>query len=85
MTKVESYISILERFPTLKNVCGSHFQAGARYVNEDCSEVCSCNEGQLDCTPYGCGDFATCRVKNGVRDCYCQNGFKGDGQVCFRG
>ena len=61
------------------------FQAGASYITEDCSEVCSCQEGQLDCTDYGCGDFANCGVQNGVRDCYCQNGFKGDGQVCFRG
>ena len=69
----------------MSNSLSFFLKAGARFVNEDCSEVCSCREGQLDCTHYGCDDFATCGVKNGVRDCYCQDGFKGDGQVCFRG
>ena len=60
-------------------------KAGVRYVNEDCSEVCVCGDGELICTPYGCNQFADCKIQNGVRDCYCQDGFKGDGQICVRG
>ena len=61
------------------------FKAGARYVSEDCSEVCVCGDGELICTPYGCNQFADCKIQNGVRDCYCQDGFKGAGQTCVRG
>ncbi|XP_072033077.1 zonadhesin-like [Amphiura filiformis] len=70
-----------------KDQCGclheeQYYSGGARYVNEDCSEVCSCHEGKLNCTQYGCSEFADCKIQNGVRDCYCQKGYSGDGQVC---
>lgn len=54
---------------------------GGKYTNENCSEQCVCEEGLLTCNNT-CDTNAECRAKNGVRNCYCNDGFKGDGQTC---
>ena len=31
---------------------------------------------------YRCGDDATCDERHGVRRCYCNDGYEGDGTIC---
>ncbi|XP_071810697.1 uncharacterized protein [Apostichopus japonicus] len=56
---------------------------GESYVNDDCTQKCSCNNNQLICEDYSCSTYGVCRVKNGVRQCYCVKGFGGDGETCY--
>ena len=60
-------------------------QVGDEWIDEDCSTICHCNDGALECREYGCSEFAKCKVEDGVRDCYCLDGFDGDGELCTRG
>ncbi|KAJ8049882.1 Angiopoietin-related protein 1 [Holothuria leucospilota] len=57
---------------------------GQTYVNADCTQNCICNGNELSCdTDYECSLSATCRVgQNGVRQCYCNDGYSGDGITC---
>ncbi|KAJ8033902.1 Fibrinogen C domain-containing protein 1-A [Holothuria leucospilota] len=59
---------------------------GNTYVNSDCSRRCTCNNDQLNCdSSYQCTSNAACRVRNGVRKCYCNAGYEGDGVTsCIR-
>ena len=60
-------------------------QSGSTWIPEDCSQLCQCNGGSLTCSEYSCHQYAECSVRNGIRDCYCKPGFRGDGQDCERG
>ena len=60
-------------------------QAGESWIDETCSSKCTCMEGEVQCESYGCHMDAKCRVRNGIRDCYCNRGYKGDGQTCTLG
>lgn len=62
-----------------------HKQAGDVYVNDDCSEMCSCSGGTLECVAYACVENQECRIKGGVRDCYCRDGFTYSNGECTRG
>ncbi|KAJ8033589.1 Angiopoietin-related protein 1 [Holothuria leucospilota] len=54
------------------------------YINTACSEKCSCKNGQLICNSnYECSPNAACRVKDNVRQCYCNEGYQGDGETCI--
>ncbi len=56
------------------------------WVSPDCTHVCRCDEGSVHCEPYMCHPDAECSVRNGVRDCYCKHGYRGDGiQDCTPG
>ncbi|KAJ8034033.1 Ryncolin-4 [Holothuria leucospilota] len=58
---------------------------GDSYINDDCTQNCSCINNQISCDPsYQCSPDATCTVESGVRKCYCNEGFIGDGEVCVR-
>ncbi|XP_071946555.1 IgGFc-binding protein-like isoform X2 [Antedon mediterranea] len=64
---------------------GIYYKQGETYVTEDCSMRCTCGgNGVNTCEEYMCGNYASCRIQNGVRDCYCNNGFSGDGTVCTK-
>jgi hypothetical protein len=73
--------------------CGCLLEDGVTYlpnagewVAPDCSQKCTCGQdGQLRCTSMECDESATCDVKGGVRDCYCNEGYAGDGINCQRG
>ena len=54
-------------------------------MDSECSSRCVCTEGQLECQTYQCDEFARCETKNGIRGCYCNRGFTGDGQTCTAG
>ncbi|KAJ8049910.1 Fibrinogen-like protein A [Holothuria leucospilota] len=56
---------------------------GETYVNVACTEKCICNDNQLNCdTNYRCSQDAVCNVKDDVRQCYCNDGYTGDGETC---
>ncbi|PIK38964.1 hypothetical protein BSL78_24193 [Apostichopus japonicus] len=57
---------------------------GETYVNDDCTQNCSCNNNQLTCENYRCSTDAVCDVRDGVRKCYCNEGYKGNGETCPR-
>ncbi|XP_038059591.1 IgGFc-binding protein-like [Patiria miniata] len=63
---------------------GIYLQSGETWLQADCSRKCICDGGHLSCQDYGCHEFARCIPKGGVRDCYCMDGFMGDGQDCSR-
>ena len=54
-------------------------------MTEDCSRRCQCDGGSVSCSSYGCHEDAECKIRNGVRDCYCERGYRGDGQTCEKG
>ncbi|PIK58526.1 fibrinogen-like protein [Apostichopus japonicus] len=55
---------------------------GQTYVNDDCTQNCSCNNNQVICEDYTCSTNAVCNVRNEVRQCYCNEGYEGDGETC---
>lgn len=55
---------------------------GKEFYNEDCTKVCSCQSGNLNCQDVHCHRSAQCKVKGGDRRCYCKPGFEGNGLVC---
>jgi hypothetical protein len=59
-------------------------QLGEYEIRGNCSEECTCETmlSELTCRPLTCHDQATCRSEDGVLDCYCDEGFKGDGRIC---
>ncbi|KAJ8033647.1 Fibrinogen C domain-containing protein 1 [Holothuria leucospilota] len=69
--------------------CGCYIQEnrfipnGQSYVRVDCSSRCQCQSNVLTCDDnYGCSPDATCEERDGVRQCYCNGGYAGDGQNC---
>ncbi|PIK34071.1 putative IgGFc-binding protein [Apostichopus japonicus] len=61
---------------------GRYLSPGEEYTYPDCSRHCTCNNGNTNCVASTCDPDATCEIKNGVRDCYCNDGYTGDGQTC---
>ncbi|XP_071838865.1 IgGFc-binding protein-like isoform X2 [Apostichopus japonicus] len=61
---------------------GAYVKDGTVQVNEDCTESCTCVEGELQCAPLECHEAAECGVKGGVRGCQCKAGYTGDGLTC---
>ncbi|KAJ8033373.1 Ryncolin-4 [Holothuria leucospilota] len=54
------------------------------YVSPDCSQRCSCINGQFRCDDYQCSPNAVCEERNDVLQCYCIEGYTGDGVICDR-
>ncbi|KAJ8033610.1 Fibrinogen-like protein A [Holothuria leucospilota] len=53
------------------------------FVNTECTRRCQCQGNALACEDnYGCSSDATCEERDGVRQCYCNDGYTGDGQNC---
>ena len=56
------------------------------YVDHDCRKKSQCSEGSLiECSDLLCDEFARCGVQGGARDCYCKDGYVGDGLECEQG
>ena len=56
------------------------------WMQDDCKYECECfGGGQYECLPNRCHRYATCGLDNGVRDCYCNDGFEGNGLICVPG
>ncbi|KAJ8033643.1 Fibrinogen C domain-containing protein 1 [Holothuria leucospilota] len=57
--------------------------SGQTHVNGDCTIRCQCHSNILTCdNNYRCSSDATCEERDGVRQCYCNDGYTGDGQNC---
>ncbi|PIK59709.1 Fibrinogen C domain-containing protein 1-A [Apostichopus japonicus] len=52
------------------------------YFNNDCTQKCSCSNNRLICQDNRCSTNAVCDVRDGVRKCYCIEGYEGDGYIC---
>ena len=63
----------------------SSYQAGESWTNVDCSQYCTCEDGQAHCPAFACGDNQVCDIKNGIPSCYCEDGFTLQGDGCVRG
>lgn len=61
--------------------CIPDIQIGEEFMKRDCSEYCTCEgNGDLQCHELSCAFNAQCAVKGGVRNCYCDDGFMGNGR-----
>ncbi|XP_071836157.1 uncharacterized protein [Apostichopus japonicus] len=52
------------------------------YVNSRCTLRSTCRNNQIIEASYQCSDHATCDERNGVRKCYCNQNYQGDGVTC---
>ncbi|XP_071816409.1 uncharacterized protein [Apostichopus japonicus] len=58
---------------------------GGSYVNDDCTERCSCESGTLICdSSFRCDANAVCEERSDTFGCHCREGFEGDGENCTR-
>ncbi|PIK40827.1 putative fibrinogen C domain-containing protein 1 [Apostichopus japonicus] len=57
-------------------------EEGDFYVNSRCSRKSTCRNNQIIQASYQCSDHATCAERNGVRKCYCNPNYQGDGETC---
>ncbi|XP_071835360.1 uncharacterized protein [Apostichopus japonicus] len=56
---------------------------GKYYINSRCTRKSTCRNNQLIIDQsYQCSEHATCDERNGVRKCYCIDGYEGDGVTC---
>ncbi|XP_071835379.1 uncharacterized protein [Apostichopus japonicus] len=55
---------------------------GEFYINSRCTQRSTCRNNQSIEESYQCSDHATCDERNGVRKCYCNDGYEGDGVRC---
>ncbi|XP_071836618.1 uncharacterized protein [Apostichopus japonicus] len=53
------------------------------YVNSRCTRKSTCRNNQIIQASYQCSDHATCAERNGVRKCYCNPNYQGDGETCI--
>ncbi|KAJ8033598.1 Fibrinogen-like protein A [Holothuria leucospilota] len=62
---------------------GNIIPEGGTFVASDCSRRCNCSAGQLVCDEdIACSSNAVCEERDGLRQCYCNSGYTGDGVTC---
>lgn len=63
---------------------GLYYSVGDREVKAGCGEECFCRTqyGEPECRPLKCHDDATCKIESGLWDCYCNEGYQGNGTQC---
>lgn len=67
----------------LVGVLCSTLVEGCTFVNTDCTIRCVCRNDQISCnTNYKCSPYAECREDDGIRGCYCKEGYKSNGASC---
>ncbi|PIK58399.1 Angiopoietin-related protein 1 [Apostichopus japonicus] len=58
---------------------------GDFFVNSGCTRKGVCTNGEIIWDEgYACSPKAECGVRNEIRQCYCANGYRGDGVNCTR-
>ncbi|KAJ8033986.1 Fibrinogen-like protein A [Holothuria leucospilota] len=63
-------------------LCPSNSE-GRVYLSQNCSSRCSCTSGHFSCDDtYQCNPNAVCEERNDVIQCYCDEGYTGDGVNC---
>ncbi|XP_071820705.1 fibrinogen-like protein A isoform X1 [Apostichopus japonicus] len=56
---------------------------GSFSANANCTTMYNCTHGIMSVdVEYNCSANAVCETRNGVRRCYCSNGYQGNGVVC---
>ncbi|XP_071836777.1 uncharacterized protein [Apostichopus japonicus] len=60
----------------------SVLREGEFYINSRCTRRSTCSNNHIIETSYQCSDHATCDERNGVRKCYCNQNYQGDGVTC---
>ena len=77
-------IEISVQFYIMKTALCSITQVDESFVPIGCTEHCTCTEGgEVECEPLTCHADAVCEARNETRDCYCREGFEGDGILCL--
>ncbi|PIK44423.1 putative IgGFc-binding protein [Apostichopus japonicus] len=61
---------------------GGYASDGEEVMFEDCTLTCFCQNGTLECTEIFCDENAECDIRGGVRNCFCNDGFVGNGTFC---
>ncbi|XP_071837413.1 uncharacterized protein [Apostichopus japonicus] len=61
---------------------GSVLREGQFYANSRCTRKSTCRNNRLTDESYQCSAHATCDTRNGVRKCYCDHNYQGDGVTC---
>ncbi|XP_022091554.1 IgGFc-binding protein-like [Acanthaster planci] len=61
---------------------GNYYEEGQVFMNEECSSLCTCQSGSLNCVPVSCDENAECTVSDGRRRCECNDGYLGNGMEC---
>lgn len=63
---------------------GFYYSVGDREVKSGCTEECFCRKqyGEPECRPLTCDKDASCKIENGLWDCYCNKGYQGNGTEC---
>ncbi|PIK38851.1 putative ryncolin-1-like [Apostichopus japonicus] len=59
-------------------------QDGESHINDNCSRRYTCNNTELITEAHSCSVDASCDERDGVRNCYCNDGYYGDGVTCIR-
>ncbi|XP_071836644.1 uncharacterized protein [Apostichopus japonicus] len=58
---------------------------GSFEVNENCTKKFTCTNGNTRVNEaYTCSSSAECDKRNGVRKCYCERGYQGNGETCMQ-
>ncbi|PIK37848.1 hypothetical protein BSL78_25309, partial [Apostichopus japonicus] len=58
---------------------------GSFQVNENCTKKFTCTNGYTSVNEaYTCSSSAECDKRNGVRKCYCERGYQGNGETCMQ-
>ncbi|XP_071836805.1 uncharacterized protein [Apostichopus japonicus] len=61
---------------------GGVLMVGDFYINSGCTRRSTCQNNQIIEASYQCSVHATCAERNGVRKCYCNQNYQGDGVTC---
>ncbi|XP_071836764.1 uncharacterized protein [Apostichopus japonicus] len=61
---------------------GSVLRNGEFYANSRCTRKSTCRNNRLIDRSYQCSEHATCDTRSGVRKCYCDPNYEGDGVTC---
>ncbi|KAJ8033201.1 Ficolin-1 [Holothuria leucospilota] len=63
---------------------GGVLEGDSVFVNSDCSLRCNCTSSRLTCdNEYRCHSRASCEERDNVLQCYCKEGYIGNGQSCI--
>ena len=53
-------------------------------MDAGCGEWCTCSSGEIQCESISCDVNAVCALRDGIRACYCNPPFLGNGLQCNR-
>ncbi|PIK57551.1 putative IgGFc-binding protein-like [Apostichopus japonicus] len=61
---------------------GGVLMVGDFYINSGCTRRSTCQNNRIIEASYQCSVHATCTERSGVRKCYCNQNYQGDGVTC---